>query len=322
MRKNNKVNLSFFEETDIGCQEKKKHKIPLNEEDLMQLKREEKKVQFIKTFIPWQKKYTYEEFFDFLFKAVDQYGRRWSDGSFDLKFKVDTEHYINLMKFYLGASYNEKTRIITMKEKEKWRVLMPLDVVVKGYKLADIFAFVENASYDYNAAQYKDSLSKVLLRISEHFKMLNSWTQNHYDTVMDLGFMSIIDYYYEYAKVYNYKDVIKKIDSLKDEVRKFSVNELSEFLSSQSSMTMIESFRAYYYSGTPHDKFNMFLKEIAWLRGAKIKAKDYAQTLREYANEKTFPDSEAVKKTFQEICYGSSGLNIDKSVIEKFYKEN
>lgn len=318
-----KSNLNFFDETDIGCQEKRKNNIPLDQDDLMQLKREEIRIQFIKSYIPWQQKYTYEEFFTYLFKAVNQYGRRWTDKDIDLKIKVDTDYFIDLLKHYMNASYNKKTRILTMDETQKWRVLFPLDVCVKQYRLADCNALIEDYNYDATKADYEPGLDRTLYRIASHFKMLYSWSNNRVETILSLGFSSILDYYYETAKVFNYTDVIKFIDTLRSEIKKHSVKKISEFLSSQNAIHMMETFEGWYYSGTKHDKFNAFLREIAWLKGAKIKATDYTESLYQYADaHKGRGDDYAIKRTFQDMCTGKPPLMIDTTVIDNYYKDH
>lgn len=131
MRKNNKANFVFFEETDIGCQEKKTHNIPLNEDDLEQIAKEEFMIGLIKAFIYFKKKMTIEKFWGLLepkFKYIKNKpswlrSDKW-EGT--LTVSLNKQYYLDLCQYYINAKYDSKF------------IYFPDEVVEESNKLAEI----------------------------------------------------------------------------------------------------------------------------------------------------------------------------------------
>lgn len=113
MRKNNKANFVFFDETDIGCQEKKKQNIPLNEDDLEQIAKEEYTVGLLKTFIFLEKKMSIDEFWGILepkFKYIKNKltwlrSDKWEG---KLSVSLNKQYYLDLCQYYINANYDSK----------------------------------------------------------------------------------------------------------------------------------------------------------------------------------------------------------------------
>lgn len=113
MRKNNKANFVFFEETDIGCQEKKKHKISLNEDDLEQIAKEEYTVGLLKTFISLDKKMSIDDFWGILepkFKYIKNKPTWLRSDKWEGKLSVslNKQYYLDLCQYYINAKYDSK----------------------------------------------------------------------------------------------------------------------------------------------------------------------------------------------------------------------
>ena len=113
MRKNNKANFVFFDETDIGCQEKKTQNIPLNEDDLEQIAKEEYTVGLLKTFISLKKKMSIDKFWEILEPKLKYIknkpswlrSEKWEG---KMTVSLNKQYYLDLCQYYINAKYDSE----------------------------------------------------------------------------------------------------------------------------------------------------------------------------------------------------------------------
>jgi len=174
MRKNNKANFVFFDETDIGCQEKKTQNIPLNEDDLEQIAKEEYTVGLLKTFISLDKKMSIDKFWEILepkFKYIKNKPSWLRSEKWDGKMTVslNKQYYLDLCKYYINAKYDNKF------------IYFPDEAVAESRKLEEIEFLIGNP-VDSNTSFYM----KYNMRFADNLKNPLSYNRVMIESSIDM----------------------------------------------------------------------------------------------------------------------------------------
>jgi hypothetical protein len=114
MRTGNRAKIAFFEETDVGCQEKKSIGKHLNKDDLEQIAKEKYTVGLIKTFIVLDDRISIKEFWETLEPKLKYIKLKssWLSGptfkwTGKLTISFNKQYYIDLCKYYLNATIDD-----------------------------------------------------------------------------------------------------------------------------------------------------------------------------------------------------------------------